>query len=138
MNDEDTPGAEDSEEEFDQEAEPQQGASANLSGFMKSARQTATWLNSIDKQFEPFRRQLRMLESTRRSIMDTVGPTNAAYQTSLDAQRRYQAIAAPVLALQSDLSDIYDWHSRINDVVRSVSLPRTLLDQLAHPSSSDH
>ncbi|MDP9612836.1 hypothetical protein [Streptomyces demainii] len=131
MNDEDTPGAKDGEEEFDQEAEPLQDAGANLSGLLKSARQTAAWLNSIDKQLEPFRRQLRILESTRRSIVEAVGPANAAYQAALDVQRRYQAIAAPVLALQSDLSEIYDWHSRINDVMRGVSLPRTLLDQLA-------
>ncbi|MFE1453117.1 hypothetical protein [Streptomyces olivaceoviridis] len=60
-----------------------------------------------------------------------MGPANAAYQTALDTQRRYQAIAAPVRALQNDPSDIYDWHRQINDVVRSVSLPRKLLDQLA-------
>lgn len=133
MNDEDTPDAEDGEEDFDQEAEPRQdvGADIGLSGLMKSARQNAAWLNSIDKQFEPIRRQLRGIESTRRSIVDAMGPANAVYQAALDAQRRYQAIAVPVLALQSDLSDIYDWHSRIDDVVRSVSLPRTLLDQLA-------
>ncbi|MEU5298640.1 hypothetical protein [Streptomyces umbrinus] len=133
MNDEDTPDAEDGEEDFDREAEPQQkaGADIGLSGFMKSAGQTAAWFNSIDKQFEPIRRQIRMAESTRRSIVDAMGPANAAYQAALDAQLRYQAIAAPVQALQSDLSNIYDWHSRINDVVRSVSLPRTLLDQLA-------
>ncbi|MDX2633188.1 hypothetical protein PV381_42665 [Streptomyces scabiei] len=133
MNDEDTPDAEDGEEDFDQEAEPRQdvGADIDLSGLMKSARQNAAWLNSIDKQFEAIRRQLRGIESTRRSIVDAMGPANAVYQAALDAQRRYQAIAVPVLALQSDLSDIYDWHSRIDDVVRSVSLPRTLLDQLA-------
>ncbi|MFE1199813.1 hypothetical protein ACFW6E_45200 [Streptomyces olivaceoviridis] len=59
MNDEDTPGAEDGEEDFDQEqeAEPRQGAGdIGLSGLMKSARQTAAWLNSFDKQLEPLRR----------------------------------------------------------------------------------
>lgn len=133
MNDEDIPGAEDGEEEdHGQEAEPRQGADdIGLPGLMKSARQMAAWLNSYDKQFEPFRRQLRMLESTRRSIVDAMGPATAAYQAALDAQRRYEAIAAPALALQSDLSGIYDWHRQINDVVRSVSLPRKLLDQLA-------
>ncbi|MEU1599902.1 hypothetical protein ABZ468_45735 [Streptomyces sp. NPDC005708] len=80
---------------------------------------------------EPTRRHIRMMESTRRAIQSVMGPGNAVRQAVLDAQRQYRAIAAPVLALQSDLSDIYDWHSRINDVVRSVSLPRTLLDQLA-------
>ncbi|MEU5338357.1 hypothetical protein AB0G51_34295 [Streptomyces asoensis] len=134
MNDEDTTGAEDGEEDFnqEQEAEQRQGASdIGLSGLMKSARQTAVWLNSYDKQLEPLRRQLRIIESTRRSIVEAMGPASAAYQAALDTQRRYQAIAAPVLALQSDLSDIYDWHRQINDVVRSVSLPRKLLDQLA-------
>ncbi|MCZ9336663.1 hypothetical protein NGM37_02595, partial [Streptomyces sp. TRM76130] len=120
MNNEDTPDADDGEEDFDQEAEPQQdaGADIDLSGFMKSARQTAAWLNSIDKMLEPARRQIRALESTRRAIDSVMGPGNAVYQAALDAQRQYRAIAAPVLALQSDLSDIYDWHRRIDDVVR--------------------
>jgi hypothetical protein len=133
MNNEDTPDADDGEEDFDQEAEPQQDADADidLSDFMKSAKQTAAWLNSIDKMLEPARRQIRALESTRRAIDSVMGPGNAVYQAALDAQRQYRAIAAPVLALQSDLSDIYDWHRRIDDVVRSVSLPRALLDQLA-------
>ncbi|MGP4091022.1 hypothetical protein [Streptomyces sp. KR55] len=133
MNDEDTPGAEDGEEDFDQEAEPHQdgGADIDPSGFMESVRQTSAWLNSIDKMLEPARRHIRMMESTRRTIESVMGPGNAVYQVALDAQRQYRAIAAPALALQSDLRDIYDWHSRINDVVRSVSLPRTLLDQLA-------
>ncbi|MFE9647483.1 hypothetical protein ACFYO0_25870 [Streptomyces sp. NPDC006365] len=133
MNDEDTPGAEDGEEDFDQEAEPRQSGGANigLSGLMKSVRETSAWLNSIDQMLEPARRQIRMMESTRRTIESVMGPGNAVYQAVLDAQRQSRAISAPVLALQSDLSDIYDWHARINDVVRSVSLPRTLLDQLA-------
>ncbi|MET7674380.1 hypothetical protein [Streptomyces seoulensis] len=135
MNNEDTPDADDGEEDFDQEAEPQQdaGADIDLSGFMRSARQTAAWLNSIDndKMLEPARRQIRALESTRRAVDSVVGPGNAVYQAALDAQRQYRAVAAPVLALQSDLSDIYDWHRRIGDVVRSVSFPRALLDQLA-------
>ncbi|WP_210594308.1 hypothetical protein [Streptomyces sp. GESEQ-35] len=134
MNDEDTPGAEEEggDEDFGQEAEPQQsGGDIGLSGFLESIRRTSAWLNSIDRQFEPVRRQLRMVESTRRSILDAMGPANAAYRAALDTQRQYQAIAAPVLALQSELSAIHDWHSRINDVVRSVSLPRALLDQLA-------
>ncbi|MFJ3099133.1 hypothetical protein [Streptomyces hydrogenans] len=133
MNDEDTPGAEDGEEEFGQEAEAHQdrGADSDMSGFMESARQSSAWLNSIDKMLEPTRRHIRMMESTRQAIESVMGPGNAVYQAALDAQRRSRAFAEPFLALQSDLSDIYDWHGRINDVVRSVSLPRTLLDQLA-------
>ncbi|MFK0017271.1 hypothetical protein [Streptomyces sp. NPDC091027] len=72
-----------------------------------------------------------MMESTRQAIESVTGPGNAVYQAALDAQRQYRAVAEPVLALQRDLSDIYDWHSRISDVVRSVSLPRGLLDHLA-------
>ncbi|WP_028815341.1 hypothetical protein [Streptomyces flavidovirens] len=133
MNNEDAPDAEDGEEDFGQEAEPYQGHGANddLHGFMESIRQISAWHNSIDKMLEPARRHIRQMESTRRTIESVMGPGNAVYQAALDAQRHYRAIADPVLALQSDLSDIYDWHSRINDVVRSVSLPRTLLDRLA-------
>lgn len=129
MNDEDLSGAEDRAEDFDQEADRPKGSSSviGLSGFMKSAGRTAAVLNSIDRKWDPLLRQIRRLESTRRSM----GLTTEAYQAALDAQRRYQEIAGPVLALPSDLSAIYDWHGRINDVVRSVSLPRTLLDQLA-------
>ncbi|WP_210590864.1 hypothetical protein [Streptomyces sp. GESEQ-35] len=111
MNDEDSPGAEEGDDEaFGQEAEPQQGGNIGLSGFMESIRRTSAWLNSIDRQFEPVRRQLRMVESTRRSIVDAMGPANAAYQAALDTHRQYRAITAPVLALQSELSDIHDWH----------------------------
>ncbi|WP_165394263.1 hypothetical protein [Streptomyces albidoflavus] len=122
-NNEDALGAEDGEEDFGQEGEPHQGHGANndLSGFMESIKQISAWHNSIDK----------MLEPARQTIESIMGPGNAVYQAALDAQRQYRAFAEPVLALQSDLSNIYDWHSRINDVVRSVSLPRTLLDQLA-------
>ncbi|MEW1671556.1 hypothetical protein [Streptomyces albidoflavus] len=133
MNNEDALGAEDGEEGFGQEGESHQGYGANndLSGFMESIKQISAWHNSIDKMLEPARRHIRQMESTRRAIESVMGPGNAVYQAALDAQRQYRAFAEPVLALQSDLSDIYDWHSRINDVVRSVSLPRTLLDQLA-------
>jgi hypothetical protein len=133
MNHEDTPGADGDEEDSDQEAEPVQdnGATVDLSGVMESLRKTSAWFDTIDKLVEPARRQIQAMESTRRAIEIAMGPGNAIYQAALDAQRQYRAIAEPVLALQSDLSDIYDWHSRINDVVRSVSLPRTLLDQLA-------
>ncbi|MCX4581329.1 hypothetical protein OHB41_51215 [Streptomyces sp. NBC_01571] len=134
MKDEDAPDAED---DFDQEVEAQQdaGDDIDLSGLMKSAGRNAAWFNSVEKQVEPIRRQLRSIESMRRSMVEAMGPANAVYQAALDAQRRYQAIATPVLALQSDLSDIYDWHSRINDAVRSVSLPRTLLEQLGAASA---
>lgn len=137
MNDEDIPGADDGEEDAGQEAEPHQDGSvhADLSGFMESVSQTSAWLNSIDKMLEPVRHHIRDLESTRRAIDSVMGPGNALYQAALDARRQYQAIAEPVLALESDLSDIYDWHRRINDVVRSVSLPRDLLDQLAEAAA---
>lgn len=130
MNSEDAPDAEDGDEDFGQEAEPHQGRGANydLSGFMESIRQISAWQ---DKMLEPARRHIRQMESTRRTIESVMGPGNTAYQAALNAQRHYRAIAEPILALQSDLRDIYDWHGRINDVVRSVSLPRTLLDQLA-------
>lgn len=133
MNNEDAPDAEDGEEDFGQEVEPQKdhGANNDPSGFMESIRQISAWHNSIDKMLEPARRHIRQMESTRRTIESVMGPGNAAYQAALNAQRQYRAIAEPVLALQSNLSDIYDWHSRINDVVRNVSLPRALLDQLA-------
>ncbi|MGV9884797.1 hypothetical protein [Streptomyces sp. NPDC003006] len=133
MNNEDTPDADGGEEDFGQEAEPHQdhGANNDLSGFMESIKQISAWHNSIDKMLEPARRHIRQMESTRQTIGSVMGPGNAAYQAALDAQRHYRALTEPVLALQSDLSDIYDWHSRINDVVRSVSLPRTLLDRLA-------
>ncbi|MFD9400286.1 hypothetical protein ACFWA4_15920 [Streptomyces sp. NPDC060011] len=131
MNDEDT--ADDgSDEGFNDEVAPQQrgGGSNGLSGFMESSRQTAAWLNSYGKMMEPLRQQVRALESTRRAIDSITGPGNAVYQSALNAQRHYRAIA-PVLALQNDLRGVYDWHRRIGDVVRSVSLPRALLDQLA-------
>jgi hypothetical protein len=123
MNDENVPDTEGGGEDG-QEAEPRKGSGANLSDLVKSAMQTAAWYDSIAKQFEPVVRQIAMLDPTRRSIAAAIGPT---YQAAL----QYQAITAPVLTLQADLSGIYDWHSHINDVVRNVSLPRTLLDQLA-------
>ncbi|MCD9880855.1 hypothetical protein [Streptomyces guryensis] len=93
MNDEDTPGAGDGEEDGGQEAEPQQDSSthADLSGFMESVSQTAAWLNSIDKMLEPVRRHIRDLKSTRRAIDSVMGPGNALYQAALDARRQCQA-----------------------------------------------
>lgn len=132
MNDEDTPGAEDGGEGFGREAGPRQTRSAgsDLPGIMEQFRQTSAWLTSVDKALEPARRHIRMLESARRTVESVMGP-GTVYQVALDAQRQYRAVTEPVLALQSSLSDIYDWHSRINDVVRSVSLPRALLERLA-------
>ncbi|MGW1046966.1 hypothetical protein [Streptomyces sp. NPDC002547] len=132
MNDQEPVGAEDNEEVGDQAAEPQDGdATVDLSGFMEGARQASTWRNSLDRQLEPVRSRLRELESTRRAIDSVAGRSSPIYQAALDLQRQHQAIAAPVLALQSDLSDLYDWHRHIANVVARVALPRTLLDQLA-------
>ncbi|GAA3660339.1 hypothetical protein ACG5V6_24215 [Streptomyces chitinivorans] len=132
MNDEDAPGAEDGGEGFGREAGPRQtrGAGSDLPGILEQFRQTSAWLTSVDKALEPARRHIRMMESARRTVESVMGP-GTVYQVALDAQRQYRAVTEPVLALQSSLSDIYDWHSRINDVVRSVSLPRALLERLA-------
>ncbi|MEV5485667.1 hypothetical protein [Streptomyces sioyaensis] len=135
MNDEGTPGTEDGKEEFDQGAEPRQSPGPDLSSFMKSTVQTEAWLTSI----EPVLHQLGIfVESTRRSIVAPAAlanTANVAYQATLDAEGQIPALAVPVLALQSHFSDIYDWHSRISDVMERVSLPLALLKQLAETAA---
>ncbi|MFJ9380340.1 hypothetical protein [Streptomyces sp. NPDC101455] len=132
MNDPSTPGAEDNGEERGQEPELSQGdATIDLPDFMRSISQTTAWINSINETVEPMRRHIRDQESARRTIESVMGPGNALYQTVRDTQRQYRSLVEPVLALQSDLSDIFDWHSHIADVISSFSIPRTLLNQLA-------
>ncbi|WP_435607032.1 hypothetical protein [Streptomyces ardesiacus] len=133
MNEEDTTDAAAADEGPDVEPTRRWGGSAgiDLSGVIETVRQTQAWYDSVEQVLAPVRRHLPLLESTRRSVDSVMGPANAMRQAVLDAQRQTRGIAAPVLALQRDLRDVYDWHSHIDDVLRSVSLPRALLDQLA-------
>ncbi|MFJ1597242.1 hypothetical protein [Streptomyces sp. NPDC088261] len=104
--------------------------SLKLPSFMTTARQAVKQMNSTDRMLAPIRREIRQIEATRRAVESVVGP-DSGYQAAVDIQHQVEAITEPVLALRRQLSDPYDWHSRIDDIVRSVSLPRSLLDQLA-------
>src|SRR5882757_11222885 len=131
MSDERRPDEDDADEDSHQEAEPQQDDdNVDLSDLVDSGRWTSAWADSINDILKPLRHQLSLMESTRRAIDSVMGAGNPLYRAGVDAQ--LQALfAGPVQALQSPLSDLYDWRRSVDDFVRSVSLPRTLLDQLA-------
>lgn len=128
MSDEHRPDDEADDKDCGEDAGLGSNEGPDLSGMYAAE----VWVKSISEMLRPFLAYTQQMESTGRAVARTVGP---ALQAVVRSQREIPAMTGPVLALQSQVRDLYDWDRRIRDAVSSISLPRTLLDQLSATAS---